>query len=120
VATLKQTMRDALRQIDQLMQAKTARDRADCLIIGEAWYRIKDDPSVARGDLKKLAPDFRHDPANLQRHMRLYVDQYLLPDADTWAVERGWINDFSFEPCRPSETNCVARADLPVPVTMVD
>jgi hypothetical protein len=98
VAILKKTIRDALHQIDQLMQAKTARDRSDCLTIGEAWYRIKDDPSVARGDLKKLAPDFKHHPDTLQRHMRLYVEQHLLADADDWAVTRGFVNDFAFEP----------------------
>jgi hypothetical protein len=100
VATLKKTIREALLQIDQLMQAKTARDRADCLKIGEAWYRIKDDPAVTRGDLKKLAPDFKHHPDTLQRHMRLYVEQHILADADRWAVARGFVNDYAFEPYR--------------------
>jgi hypothetical protein len=82
------------------MQAKTARDRTDCLTIGEIWYRIKDDPAIARGDLKKLAPNFNHHPDTLQRHMRLYAEQHLLADADDWAVARGFVNDFAFEPYR--------------------
>jgi site-specific DNA-methyltransferase (cytosine-N4-specific) len=100
MATLKKNIREALHQIDELMQAKTARDRADCLKIGETWYRIKDDPAIARGDLKKLAPDFNHHPDTLQRHMRLYAEQHLLADADSWAVTRGFVNDFAFEPYR--------------------
>jgi DNA modification methylase len=32
--------------------------------------------------------------------MRLYVEQHLLADADTWAVARGFVNDFAFEPYR--------------------
>jgi hypothetical protein len=35
MANLKKNIREALHQIDELMQAKTARDRADCLKIGE-------------------------------------------------------------------------------------
>jgi len=32
--------------------------------------------------------------------MRLYAEQHLLADADSWAVARGFVNDFAFEPYR--------------------
>lgn len=90
----------ALATIDERLKKKTARDREFYAAIGKLWVEVLDDPTVAatRGNLKGLAPAFKHSPDFLGRCRRLHKAMPIMAEVDDWVQQTDFANPYPTEP----------------------
>jgi hypothetical protein len=78
-----------------------ARNRADCIAIGEHVYHHLERKGIKRGTLDLyVRKHFELRAEYLRRFIRVYSLQEALVDADAWQAATGWSNPYPYEPQR--------------------